>query len=55
MEGVKRLLGIGDSSGWDILAGLLTGMLLVEGKVSARPALAPFSQGRIEDKNGGEQ
>jgi hypothetical protein len=33
MEGTKRLLGIGETSGWDILAGMLTGMLLVEGKL----------------------
>jgi hypothetical protein len=35
MEGAERLLGIGETSGWDILAGMLTGMLLVEGKLSA--------------------
>jgi hypothetical protein len=29
MAGVKRLIEIGDTSGWDILGGLLTGMLLV--------------------------
>ena len=38
MGGVKRLTGIGDTSGWDILAGTLAGMLLVEGKLSALPA-----------------
>ena len=32
IEGAERLLGIGDTSGWDILAGMLTGMLLVERK-----------------------
>ena len=37
LKGVKRLIGIGDTSGWDILAGLLTGMLFVEGKLNARP------------------
>jgi hypothetical protein len=35
LEGVVRLIGIGDTSGWDILAGMLTGMLLVEGKLNA--------------------
>jgi hypothetical protein len=34
MEGTERLLGIGGTSGWDILAGILTGMLLVEGKLN---------------------
>jgi len=38
MGGVKRLTGIGDTSGWDILAGTLAGMLLVEGKLNALPA-----------------
>jgi hypothetical protein len=33
MEGVEHLLGIGETSGWDILAGMLTGMFLVEGKL----------------------
>ena len=37
IEGAERLLGIGDTSGWDILAGMLTGMLLVEGKLSVLP------------------
>jgi len=37
VEGAERLLGIGDTSGWDILAGMLTGMLLVEGKLSVLP------------------
>jgi len=37
MGGTERLLGIGDTSGWDILAGMLTGMLLVEGKLSVFP------------------
>ena len=47
MGGAKRLLGIGDTSGWDILAGILTGMLLVEGKLSALPARSlPFEKGR---------
>jgi len=30
-EAVTRLLGIGHTSGWDMLAGMLTGMLLVTG------------------------
>ena len=38
MGGTERLLGIGETSGWDILAGMLTGMLFVEGKLSALPA-----------------
>jgi hypothetical protein len=38
LEGAKRLIGIGATSGWDILAGMLTGMLFVEGKLSALPA-----------------
>jgi len=47
MEGAERLLGIGDTSGWDILAGMLTGMLLAEGKVIALPARSlPFEKGR---------
>jgi hypothetical protein len=41
MEGVECLLRIGETSGWDILAGMLTGMLLVEGKLG--------------NKNGGER
>jgi len=41
MAGVTRLLGIGDTSGWDILAGMLTGMLLVEGKLSESPLSNP--------------
>jgi hypothetical protein len=40
-EESKRLITIGETSGWDILAGMLTAMLLVEGKV--------------EDTNGGER
>ena len=32
MAGVTRLIEIGDTSGWDILAGMLTGMLLIAGK-----------------------
>jgi hypothetical protein len=36
MKGVRRLLGIGDTSGWDILAGMLTGMLLIAGIVLRR-------------------
>ena len=32
MAGVARLIEIGDTSGWDILAGMLTGMLLIAGK-----------------------
>jgi hypothetical protein len=32
MAGVKRLIEIGDTSGWDILAGMLTGMLLIASK-----------------------
>jgi hypothetical protein len=35
MEGVERLLRIGETSGWDILAGILTGMFLLEGKLKA--------------------
>jgi hypothetical protein len=47
MAGVTRLLQIGDSSGWDILAGMLTGMLFVEGKLSALPAPSlPLENGR---------
>jgi hypothetical protein len=47
MGGVTRLLGIGDTSGWDIMAGMLTGMLFVEGKLSALPARSlPFEKGR---------
>jgi Protein of unknown function (DUF2877) len=47
MGGTERLLGIGDTSGWDILAGMLTGMLFVEGKLSALPARSlPFQKGR---------
>jgi hypothetical protein len=38
LEGAKRLIAIGETSGWDILAGMLTGMLLIEGKLNA---LAP--------------
>jgi hypothetical protein len=41
IKGAERLLGIGETSGWDILAGMLTGMLLVEGK--------------LEHRNGGER
>jgi len=37
MGAAERLLGIGETSGWDILAGMLTGMLLVEGKLNALP------------------
>ena len=37
-EAAKRLIAIGETSGWDILAGMLTGMLLVEGKLGALPA-----------------
>ncbi len=33
MAGVTRLLRIGHTSGWDILAGVLAGMLLVSGKL----------------------
>jgi hypothetical protein len=32
MAGVTRLIKIGATSGWDILAGMLTGMLLIAGK-----------------------
>ena len=47
IEGAKRLIAIGDTSGWDILAGMLTGMLLVEGKLSALPARSlSFEKGR---------
>jgi hypothetical protein len=46
-EGAKRLIAIGETSGWDILAGMLTGMLLVEGKLSSLPArFLPFEKGR---------
>jgi hypothetical protein len=38
LEGAKRLIAIGETSGWDILAGMLTGILLVEAKLSALPA-----------------
>jgi hypothetical protein len=49
MAGVTRLLQIGDSSGWDILAGMLTGMLFVEGKLSALPARSlPSGKGRLK-------
>jgi hypothetical protein len=34
MLGINRLLRIGHTSGWDILAGVLTGMLMVRGKVN---------------------
>ncbi len=34
MEGISRLVGIGHTSGWDILAGVLTGMLLTVGKAN---------------------
>ncbi len=37
LEWARRLIGIGDTSGWDILAGMLAGMLFVEGKLNARP------------------
>jgi hypothetical protein len=37
MAGVTRLLSIGHTSGWDILAGMLTGMLLVSGKLKRQP------------------
>jgi len=30
MAGVTRLMEVGDTSGWDLLAGMLTGMLLIE-------------------------
>jgi len=51
MEGTERLLGIGETSGWDILAGMLTGMLLVEGKLSALPArFLPFEKGRSKTR-----
>jgi hypothetical protein len=35
MAGVARLVEIGHNTGWDILAGVLTGMLLVEGKIKS--------------------
>jgi hypothetical protein len=54
MEGAERLLGIGDTSGWDILAGMLTGMLLVEGKLSTPPARSLSREGKIKDMNGGK-
>jgi len=34
MAGVTRLLDIGHTSGWDSLAGMLTGMLMVKGKLN---------------------
>ena len=34
MARVTRLLKIGHTSGWDILAGVLTGMLLVKGRLN---------------------
>ena len=34
MSAVARLLKIGHTSGWDILAGMLTGMLLVKGRLN---------------------
>jgi len=47
MAGVTRLLQIGDSSGWDILAGMLTGLLLVDGKLSALSTRSlPLEKGR---------
>ena len=33
MAGVTRLIEIGDTSGWDILAGMVTGMFLIGGKL----------------------
>jgi hypothetical protein len=33
LSSVDRLIGIGHTSGWDMLAGVLTGMLLTEAKV----------------------
>jgi hypothetical protein len=47
--GTERLLGIGETSGWDILAGMLTGMLFVEGKLSAPPPRSlPSGKGRLK-------
>ena len=42
LAAATRLLGIGHTSGWDILAGVLTGMLLVTGRLNASkwPAMA---------------
>lgn len=42
MAAATRLLGIGHTSGWDILAGVLTGMLLVTGRLNEPrwPAMA---------------
>lgn len=54
MAGVTRLLQIGDSSGWDILAGMLTGMLFVEGKLSALPARS-LPSGKGKSKIGTEE
>lgn len=34
MGSVEQLIGVGETSGWEILTGMLTGMLLVVGKVS---------------------
>jgi hypothetical protein len=46
IEGAERLLGIGETSGWDILAGMLTAMLFVEGKLSVHPVRSlPFEKG----------
>ena len=43
MLSINQLLRMGHTSGWDILAGLLTGMLLVRGKV--HPAFITLSRG----------
>jgi hypothetical protein len=39
MAGVTRLLRIGHSSGWDILAGVLTSLLLIMGRCSGKEAI----------------
>ncbi|HVP76257.1 MAG TPA: DUF2877 domain-containing protein [Thermodesulfobacteriota bacterium] len=55
LEGAGRLIGIGDTSGWDILAGMLTGMLFVEEKLNTRPTpFLLFERGRSRITNGGD-
>jgi hypothetical protein len=54
LEGSKRLIGIGATSGWDILAGMLTGMLFVERKLSALPARS-LPSGKGKSKIGTEE
>ena len=45
MAAATRLLGIGHTSGWDILAGLLTGMLLVTGRLNESRRMANADSG----------